>query len=146
MEIKYRFLTALVVLFILGIYITQTSNDKESLVMLTVGGAPLKVEVAYNHDTRAKGLMYRNFLPSDTGMIFTFDNHQPLTFWNKNTYIDLDLIWVRDDKVIGFSLLPQYNGMVISVDSPEPADSVIEVNAGWVRMNNISLGDDVLFK
>ena len=59
------------------------------------GGVTIHVEVADTAKKRAEGLMYREHLGKDRGMLFTFDQAQPWTFWMKNTKIPLDIIWMN---------------------------------------------------
>jgi uncharacterized membrane protein (UPF0127 family) len=51
-------------------------------------------EIADDPEKQRIGLMFRANLPDDRGMIFVFDNDQPLSFWMQNTYIGLDLLYV----------------------------------------------------
>jgi uncharacterized membrane protein (UPF0127 family) len=64
------------------------------------GGVTIHAEVADTAKKRAQGLMYREHLAKDRGMLFTFDQAQPWTFWMKNTKIPLDIIWLNEKKQI----------------------------------------------
>ena len=64
------------------------------------GGVTIQAEVADTAKKRAQGLMYREHLAKDRGMLFTFDQAQPWTFWMKNTKIPLDIIWMNEKKQI----------------------------------------------
>src|SRR5207247_6368094 len=55
------------------------------------------VEMASTPDEQAKGLMFRRQLPEGQGMLFDFHKEQPTSFWMKNTYIPLDMIFIRGD-------------------------------------------------
>ena len=59
-----------------------------------------RVELATSEPQRERGLMYRNHLDSDAGMLFVFEHEAPLTFWMKNTLIPLDMIFIGSDKRI----------------------------------------------
>jgi len=60
----------------------------------------IHAELADTTEKRARGLMFRDSLPKDRGMIFTFPEPQPWTFWMKNTRIPLDIIWMDQQKRI----------------------------------------------
>lgn len=73
-------------------------NDKESnLVDITIGDKKYKVEIADTPEKQKKGLMGRESLPEDQGMLFIYDEPQDLSYWMKNTLISLDIIFIDDD-------------------------------------------------
>ena len=73
-------------------------NDKESnLVDITIGDKKYKVEIADTLEKQEKGLMGRESLPEDQGMLFIYDEPQDLSYWMKNTLISLDIIFIDDD-------------------------------------------------
>ena len=79
-----------------------------------------------------KGLMFyksKSELKGADGMIFIFPNKQYQNFWNENTYLDLDIYWLVDDRVVGKVYLPSITKTkdVFTVDSPEVVNRVIEI-------------------
>lgn len=73
-------------------------NDKESnLVDITIGDKKYKVEIAGTPEKQEKGLMGRESLPKDQGMLFIYDEPQDLSYWMKDTLISLDIIFIDDD-------------------------------------------------
>lgn len=73
-------------------------NDKESnLVDITIGDKKYKVEIADTPEKQEKGLMDRESLPENQGMLFIYDEPQDLSYWMKNTLISLDIIFIDDD-------------------------------------------------
>lgn len=73
-------------------------NDKESnLVDITIGDKKYKVEIADTPEKQKKGLMGRESLPEDQGMLFIYDEPQDLSYWMKDTLISLDIIFIDDD-------------------------------------------------
>jgi uncharacterized membrane protein (UPF0127 family) len=63
-------------------------------------GAVVQVELATDEPTRSQGLMYRDHLPDDRGMLFLFPQSGDYPFWMKNTLIPLDMIWIDDQRRI----------------------------------------------
>ena len=71
------------------------------LIPITLpGGAIIQAELANTPQKRAEGLMYREHLADDRGMLFTFSQAEAWVFWMKNTKIPLDLIWINEKKQI----------------------------------------------
>src|SRR5688500_6564703 len=80
---------------------TQAAAGQDGLVQISTPiGATIKAEIADTTEKRAKGLMYRDSLAKDRGMLFTFAEPQLWTFWMKNTRIPLDIIWMDGKKRI----------------------------------------------
>ena len=63
-------------------------------------GAAITVDVADTPATRERGLMFRKRLPRDYGMLFAFPREMPLTFWMKNTFVPLDMVFITAEKKI----------------------------------------------
>lgn len=101
------------------------------------------VEMAVTDEERAKGLMFRKELPPGRGMLFDFQREQELGFWMKNTYVSLDMIFIRGD---GRILRIAEDTTPLSeklVPSGGPARAVLEVVAGTARKLGIAPGDRV---
>lgn len=81
---------------------SEGQPSREGLVPVTTPqGVTILAEVADTTEKRARGLMFRDSLPEDRGMLFTFPEPQHWSFWMKNTRIALDIIWMdRDKKVV----------------------------------------------
>jgi uncharacterized protein len=82
---------------------TQAGADQlvPGLITITLpGGAIIHAELADTPQKRAEGLMYREHLGADRGMLFTFLQAQAWTFWMKNTKIPLDIIWMNEKKQV----------------------------------------------
>jgi hypothetical protein len=89
-----------------------------------------KVEVARSEDEQAKGLMYRQNLGPDEGMLFPFSPPRPASFWMKNTLIPLDLLFVRGD---GSIARIADNAVPMSLEQiavGEPVVAVLELAGG----------------
>ena len=101
------------------------------------------VEVASTGEQQAMGLMYRNRLAPDRGMIFPFDPPRPASFWMRNTLIPLDMIFVRADGTIANiaeNTVPYSEEPVLS-DGPVAA--VLEIAGGRSAELGIKAGDKV---
>jgi hypothetical protein len=101
------------------------------------------VEIADTDAARAKGLMYRKELPEGQGMLFDFKQDQDVAFWMENTYISLDMIFIRGD---GRILKIAANTTPLStrqVPSGGPVRGVLEVIAGTAAKYGIAPGDVV---
>ena len=101
------------------------------------------VELADNDAERAKGLMYRKTLPEGQGMLFDFHHEQDVSFWMQNTYIPLDMIFIRGD---GRILRIAENTEPLStrlIPSGGPVRAVLEVIGGTTRKLGIAPGDRV---
>ncbi len=101
------------------------------------------VEVADNDAERAKGLMYRKELPEGQGMLFDFHRDQEVSFWMQNTYIPLDMVFIRGD---GRILRIAENTEPLStrlIPSGGPVRAVLEVIGGTARKLGIAPGDRV---
>ncbi|MFO0990911.1 MAG: DUF192 domain-containing protein [Hyphomicrobiales bacterium] len=102
-----------------------------------------KAEIADTPEARQKGLMFRKELAADEGMLFDFGAPRPVHMWMKNTYISLDMIFIREDGTviaIGANTEP-LSEAVIGVE--EPVKSVLEVGAGTAARLGLKPGDHV---
>jgi uncharacterized membrane protein (UPF0127 family) len=101
------------------------------------------VEVVDNDADRAKGLMFRKELPEGKGMLFDFHTDQNVSFWMENTYMPLDMLFIRGD---GHILSIAENTEPLStriIPSGGPVRLVLEVIAGTARKLGIEPGDKV---
>lgn len=76
-----------------------------------------------------RGLMFYKKPVDFDGMIFIFPDKQVRNFWNKNTYVDLDLYWMDDDRVVNKSYLPSIlrSKIIVTVESKEKVNRVVEI-------------------
>ena len=101
------------------------------------------VELASTPEQQAQGLMYRKELPEGQGMLFDFRREQEATFWMKNTYVPLDMIFIRADgriHRIAANTVPLSEALV---SSGGPVRAVLEVVAGTAKKLGIAPGDRV---
>lgn len=105
-----------------------------------------KVEVAATPQEQSRGLMYRTSLPDHGGMIFPMMPPRPASFWMKNTYIPLDMIFIRPDGTIARIAANTVPENLEPVDSGEPVSAVLEIVGGGAAANGIAEGDRVSWK
>lgn len=111
-----------------------------------VGGQRYRVEIADDHDSRVRGLMFRDELAADAGMLFIWPTSEPRAFWMRNTRIPLDIVYIAPDwTIVGWSLdtPPCRTRNCPSYPSGRPAQYVLEVNAGEMKRLGVRLGDRV---
>ena len=101
------------------------------------------VELAQTEAERAKGLMYRKELPEGQGMLFDFKKDQEVAFWMENTYIPLDMIFIRGDGTIARIEQNTTPLSTRNIPSGAPVRGVLEVIAGTVKKLGIAPGDKV---
>jgi uncharacterized protein len=137
------FITITALLYCLSASFAQ---NLEPLSIITQEGTShsFQVEVARNDQERSKGLMFRRDLPQDQGMLFDFERVQPVSMWMRNTYISLDMIFIRPDGTIARIAQNTEPLSTRIIPSGEPVLAVLELAAGSVEKRSIKAGDRVL--
>lgn len=111
-------------------------------ISVRLGDQMFTLEVAADETSRQRGLMFRHSIPDDHGMIFVFEQEQPLSFWMKNTFIPLDILFIdADRRVISIHAMQPHD--LRGVRSPRPAKYAIEINAGMARKAGVKSGDRI---
>jgi uncharacterized membrane protein (UPF0127 family) len=101
---------------------------------------PVRVELALTEQQRARGLMWRDRLDQDAGMLFVFPEPRALAFWMKNTPLPLDIIFIdAEGRVVSIAEhTTPYSEQ--SLPSAGPAQYVLEVNGGFAKAHGVSPG------
>ena len=105
------------------------------------------VELSKTQAEKARGLMFRESLEEDEGMLFIYNEEGMYSFWMKNTLISLDIIWINSEKEVVYiehEALP-CNEECESLIPSENAQFVLEIKAGTAEKLNIILGDEIKF-
>ena len=100
------------------------------------------LEVANTFKERRKGLMFRNSLKENHGMLFILDKPINIDIWMKNTLLPLDIIFISNTKILNIyeNLLPCTKKNCAKFNSKFKVDKIIELNAGAVKKFNIQIG------
>ena len=107
------------------------------------GPVKFRVEVAGDHDSQERGLMFRKTMAPDAGMLFDFHGLVETSFWMKNTLIPLDIVFIRADGTIS-SIAPQATPLSETpIPSGEPVRAVLEINGGRAAQLGIEPGGKV---
>jgi len=139
---RWSFVGLLVVLLLRPAALTGATVETLEIVSKS-GVHAFSVEVVDTDEERAKGLMFRKELPEGKGMLFDFKVDAPVAFWMKNTYVSLDMIFIRSDGRI-VSIAENTEPMSErQVPSAGPVKGVLEVVAGTARKLGIRPGDRV---
>jgi len=107
------------------------------------------VEIADSDEERRIGLMFRESLGLDNGMLFIFEEERNYLFWMKDTFIPLDIIWINKEREVIFvaNAVPCLTDGECNLINPiRKALYVLEVNSGIVNEIGLKVGDKVDFK
>ena len=127
---------------------TKNPNKNFNEIYINNGEKIIKInaEVADDNEERTKGLMFREKLDENDGMLFVFDNENYQTFWMKNTLIPLDIIFINKNlEVVDIkNAVPCKEEPCTLYKSSKPAMYVLEVNGNFTAKNKIKLGSRIL--
>lgn len=115
-------------------------------VVTARGPVRFMVEIADNDASRAQGLMNRRSLAPDRGMLFDFHTPRPVSFWMRNTYISLDMIFIRQDGTI-LSIARKTRPLSDApVPSGGPVRGVLEIIGGRAAEIGALPGDRIIHR
>jgi hypothetical protein len=166
-EVKKIMIYFFALLLLIGIYLylssfnkTAEQTDNESLReeprfrkdgelrFLDPNGSlitTIELEIAADLSSRTQGLMYRQSMEENRGMLFIFPQSHNIEMWMRNTYIPLDMIFVREDRSIAHIATHTTPFSEETIRSPEPVLYVIEVNAGFTEKHGVRTGQIVVW-
>jgi hypothetical protein len=129
----------------------EISNSGQSLPIaatVDVRGQTIQLEVAKTLEQKAMGLMFRPELDANRGMLFLFDPPRPVSFWMKNVLIDLDMVFLRNGKVIAIAsnVPPCQAEPCPYYGPPDVVDQVIELRGGRAAELGLQAGDRMTVK
>jgi len=100
------------------------------------------IDILTETDNQARGLMWRESIPENSGMLFVYNKPRQLSFWMKNTSIQLDIAYIGPDLRIN-EILPLEPYSLVSVRSRYPSIMALEVNRGALERLGVGVGDDI---
>jgi uncharacterized protein len=121
------------------------AQQLDPLTILSQGGQKhvFQVEVARNDAERAQGLMFRRSMPADYGMLFDFGRVEPVSMWMQNTYLPLDMLFIRKDGTVARIATNTEPLSTRTIPSGEPVLAVLELNGGIAAKLGLKPGDRV---
>ncbi len=147
---KYR--AALIIFFLItialisGLILLRRCNEKQNQVCFN--GNCFLVELALTSKEQKRGLMFRENLAPNKGMLFIFSGEEKYPFWMKNTLIPLDIIWLNKNKEIVFiskNTQPCLSDACSIIEPAQKARYVLELNGGTASRIRLNLGDKAIF-
>lgn len=126
-------------LFSLGIAQSLQTLPKQQI---QIGDQSIEVEVADEPHERQIGLMFRDSLEENQGMIFVYEKAKPLSFWMKNTRIPLSIAYISAEcKIVRIEEMFPF--VLDGVPSGEPVQFALEMNQGWFEKNKVYIGSEL---
>lgn len=144
-ELKFmpRAFAYMIALILLILPVAACSQEGQVVLITEDGQHKFNVELVDTPKTRAQGLMFRQNLGDNEGMLFDFKEQRPVAFWMRNTFIPLDMIFVRADGIIAnihVNALPQDP---TSIPSDGPVQFVLEIPGGRSVEIGLAAGDEM---
>jgi len=100
----------------------------------------IKAEVARTEDEKSRGLMFRERLEPDEGMLFIYEREEFLSFWMKNTPLPLSIAFLdRKGRIVDLQDMEPFN--LRTHTSARPAKYALEMNRNWFQKNGVKIGD-----
>ena len=143
---RFRLSAAFVIIAIFATLLAAPLRAEgfQTLDLITATGShAFQVEIAKDEASHERGLMYRRFMPANHGMLFEFANDAPQTFWMKNTYIPLDIIFISRSGVVTNIAANAEPLSERVIPSGPPCAAVLELNGGTAAAIGLKVGDKV---
>ena len=146
MRTQQTFLTAGMIVFAIGLGMHSASARSNAQVkalptiMLKVGSQTVKAEVAVTDETRQKGLMFREKVAANSGMLFVFADIAYHAMWMRNTPLPLAVAFMdQSGKIVSIHEMQPHTE--ISHMAAGPVRYALEMNGGWFERNQVKAGD-----
>lgn len=145
--IKKEYLLIIVLFLIIIIIMFVLIGSKTERVC--IDDHCFEVELAQTQEERSKGLMYRESLDENKGILLIFDQEKEQSIWMKNMLIPLDIIWLNSDKEVVHiekNVQPCGEENCESIKPNKKAKYVLELKAGQIDRTGIEMGNKLIFK
>ncbi len=127
-----------------GLSVDAQGGSVTRQTTIRVEGNEVMVEIADDPETRGRGLMNRDSIPEDHGMLFVYPEEQILSFWMRNTRIPLDIAFLdRSGFILEIQQMEPHDER--SHASSQPAMYALELRQGWFEDHGVEAGDRVEF-
>ena len=149
-NLKFTFIL-IIFLFLSGQSFTVVDLDrdlkKSSLIVSTSKKTCylLSIWIAHSIKEKARGLMYVRNMPEQSGMLFVYTESDQRSMWMKNTYIPLDIIFIKNSETISSIAKDTEPLSLKNIRSTEPVNYVLEINAGMTKKMGIVPNDKVFW-
>ncbi len=132
-------------LFLIGCSNNVEPVFKYEEAKVVIGNFTVSVEIADNYEKQMRGLMYRTKLEENKGMLFIFNEEKFRSFWMKNTFIPLDIIFINSDyEIVKIQRgVPCKENSCKTYNSEKTAKYVLEMNKGFTEKNKILEGMNI---
>jgi len=120
-----------------------TFKHDELTITAADGAHKFQIELATDDAQREQGLMFRQTMAPDAGMLFIYDHVQPIAMWMENTYIPLDMLFIAaDGRIVNIRQRAVPHSQE-NIASAGPVKAALELNGGTVSRLGIKVGDKV---
>ena len=134
---------------LLTLAVATAAQGAAQPVCIAPDGARIRLELAISDQERALGLMFRDSLPAEAGMLFVFAEDDRWPFWMKNTFLALDLVWLDsagNAVEVRANVQPCRNDPCPSYTPAAKGRAVLEVNAGFAKAHGIAAGSTLRYE
>ncbi len=123
-------------------------NQPKQISSVLINGEVFQVELATTKEQQIKGLAGRENIANNFGMLFVYDDYILPGFWMKDMLFPLDIIWLRDNIIIGWETAAVYltNDPLSIYYPPTPINNVLEVPAGTAVRLELKVGQKVTYQ
>jgi len=141
----HRRLILLLAIIIIAAVVFFSIPVPEQGAYVEINSNRINVEVADNFEERAQGLMNRELLPENAGMLFIFENEGNYPFWMMNMKFNLDMIWINSNGRVVYlaKSVPPCGASCKAIDPNNNAKYVLEVDAGFADKHKVVEGSFV---